>query len=233
MEPCCDLQHWEAVLEKIAEDCEKSDRDIDELLVLPVTKGFDYQLVRTAWEFGFRTFGENRVAEYLEKRQALSEHPAASANWHMVGHLQSKKVKKIIGEFDLIHSFDRHSLVDEFNRRQTANDPVQKILLQVNISGENSKYGIEPEKAPALLEAVLNSEHLWPVGLMTMAPWTDDKSVIRKTFAGCRTLRDGLAEKFDIALPELSMGMTNDYQIAIKEDATILRLGRLFFGERD
>ncbi len=224
---------WEKIIERVREVCRTAGRAPDEVKILPVTKGFGPELIRACWEFGFTVFGENRVAEYLEKKASLKDHPAAAAGWQMIGHLQSNKVRKIIGEFELIHSFDRQSLIDEFTRRLAGTEKIQKVLLQVNVSGEDSKYGATPEAAPELLEKLLGNPNLEPLGLMTMAPWTDDEEIIRQTFAGCRRLRDRLTKRFDIALPELSMGMTNDYEIAIQEGATLLRLGRLLFGERE
>lgn len=150
----------------------------------------------------------------------------------MIGHVQSNKVKYLIGEFDLVHSVDRMSLIDELEKRLSREGLKQSVLLQVNVSGEKSKHGADPEDAPRVLEMILQADSLSVDGLMTMAPHTDRESVLRETFARCRDLRDDLARRFDVQFPELSMGMTNDYPQAIREGSTMLRLGRALFGER-
>lgn len=225
-------RHWRDILEEINSICEQAGRDSEAVEVLPVTKGFDTGVIKSCWDFGFRSFGENRVQEFLGKLDRLENEPAAEASWHMIGHLQSNKVRKIIGRFDLVHSLDRDSLIEEFNKRLAREDSTQRVLLQVNVSGEESKHGASPEAAPKLLSQLLDSAHLSVEGLMTMAPWTEDTAVLSDTFSNCRQLRDELEDEFDTELPELSMGMTNDYEVAIQEGATILRLGRLLFGER-
>lgn len=224
--------HWRDQLELVNEVCEKTGRDPDEVETLPVTKGFDTGVIESCWDFGFRAFGENRVREYLNKIEELGEKPAVEAGWHMIGHLQSNKVRKVIDEFELVHSVDRESLINEFDKRLSRVESTQEVLLQVNVSGEESKHGASPEEAPELLGKMTESSQLSVEGLMTMAPWTDDTTVLTETFASCRRLRDRLENEFETQLPELSMGMTNDYEVAIKEGATILRLGRFLFGER-
>lgn len=150
----------------------------------------------------------------------------------MIGHVQSNKVRYLLGEFDLIHSVDRKSLIDELEKRLDRENQEQSVLLQVNTSGEESKHGADPEEAPRILEMILETDHLSVQGLMTMAPYTEQNRVLRETFARCRELRDQLSGRFDVSLPELSMGMTNDYRQALREGSTMLRLGRALFGER-
>ncbi len=224
--------HWKKIIQEVEDIVVEAGRIPAEIKIIPVTKGFDVDLIRRAYRFGFDVFGENRVGEYLAKKEELKPELVEEVEWHMIGHLQSNKVRKIVGEFDLIHSYDRQSLLKEFRKRLKRAGRRQRVLLQVNVSGEESKYGLSPEEAPALLEQTLKVDLLVVEGLMTMAPWTEDEAVLRKTFADCRKLRDELEQQFNIALPELSMGMTNDYKIAIEEGATMLRLGRALFGER-
>ncbi len=211
--------------------CEAAGRDPDGVEIVAVTKGFGPSVVRGALEAGLTRIGENRVSESLEKMEALKEH-GDGLEWHMVGHLQSNKVRRIVGAFDLIHSIDRTSVVEEIDKRYAREDRTQDVLMQVNVSGESSKYGVSPEDAPRLLETMLDRDTLRVRGLMTMLPLTDEKAVQRDVFARCRKLRGRLEESLDVSLPELSMGMTNDYRAAVREGATLLRLGRRLFGER-
>lgn len=204
----------------------------DDVRIVAVTKGFSEEIIRLAREAGFSVVGENRVQEALDKKERLDDSLVNDLEWHFVGHLQSNKVRKVIGEFDLIHSVDRESVIDEFDKRLSRKNLTQDILMQVNVSGEESKHGVTPEKAPDLMDVILSHDTLEPKGLMTMAPYTDDKSVVRKTFEDCRELRKRLEDQFGRKFPVLSMGMTNDYQIALEEGATLLRLGRELFGER-
>lgn len=230
--PITDSSHWDEVLEVLSEACIKANRNPSEVKVVAISKGFDLDVIKAAWDYGFRHFGENRVSEALDKKHEMRR-KSVDLNWHLVGHLQSKKARRITGEFVLIHSIDRSSIIKELVKRLRIMNEEQRILLQVNTSGEESKYGASPEQSLKLVEEILERDSLKLEGLMTMAPWTDDKKVLRETFSTCRELRDKLEAKFDIDLPELSMGMTNDYEQAVKEGATMLRLGRLLFGERE
>lgn len=198
---------------------------------MAVTKGFSVDIIREAARAGYTDVGENRVRRAVEKKNELGDE-AKSLKWHMIGHVQSNKVRYLLGEFDLIHSVDRKSLIDELEKRLARENQEQSVLLQVNTSGEESKHGADPEAAPRILEMILETDHLSAEGLMTMAPYTEQNSVLRETFGRCRELRDQLSVRFDVSLPELSMGMTNDYRQALREGSTILRLGRALFGER-
>lgn len=216
-------------IQRTAED---AGRDPESLKLIAVTKGFNRDVVELAASLGLRAIGENRVREAVEKKESLSEPAVKDLEWHMIGHVQSNKVKHLLGHFELIHSLDRESLLDELDKRLSRNGLRQSVLMQVNVSGEESKHGISPEEAPGLLERILEAEPLDCRGLMTMAPLTDERELIRRTFANCRSLRDSLEDEFEVELPELSMGMTNDYQEAIREGSTMVRIGRGLFGER-
>jgi len=219
------------VRSEVREGCREVGRDPASVRVVGVTKGFGVDTVHEALDAGLGRLGENRVGEALEKMDALGGR-VHEAEWHMIGHLQSNKVRRMGDRFDLVHSIDRHSVVEEIDKRFGRDERTQPVLMQVNVSGESSKYGVSPQEAPRLLETMLGRDTLSVRGLMTMAPRTDRASVQREVFRGCRRLRDRLASRFEVALPELSMGMTNDYPEAVREGATLLRLGRRLFGER-
>lgn len=226
------LDRWKEVKDRVRSVADDHGRDPDSLQIIAVTKGFDASLIKNVRDGSFGRVGENRVQEALDKKATLADDCVSDLEWHFVGHLQSNKVRKIIGEFDLIHSVDRTSLIDELDKRLSRNELEQDVLMQVNVSGEESKYGVGPDKAHEIAGEVLETVGLNLRGLMTIAPWTDDESVLKETFSSCRRLRNDLEDQFDTTLPELSMGMTNDYHIAIEEGATMLRLGRALFGER-
>lgn len=227
-----DSSRWSDVRDTIQTTLADQDRSHDSLEVIAVTKGFPSDVLEASFEAGFDAFGENRVTEALEKKQQLPESLVSEADWHFIGHLQSNKVRKIIGEFDLIHSVDRMSLINEFHKRLEREDLSQDVLMQVNVSGEESKYGVSSDEASDLAGEITARATLNLQGLMTIAPWTDDEAVLRETFRRCRKLRDKIERDHDVDCQELSMGMTNDYTVAIEEGATMLRLGRALFGER-
>jgi pyridoxal phosphate enzyme (YggS family) len=188
-------------------------------------------VLRWAFELGLTTFGENRVQEFLRKWEELKDLPI---EWHFIGRLQSNKVKYIIDKVKLIHSVDRTSLVDELQKRATKKGIGKvPVLLEVNVGGEETKGGVEPENTPALLEYILeNAPSLEVRGLMTIPPYRENPEEVRPYFARLRELRDNLEKAFGLKLPELSMGMSHDYEVAIEEGATIVRIGSAIFGER-
>lgn len=196
--------------------------------VVAVTKGFGLDAVRAALDAELSEIGENRVQEALEKMDGDVGRRAA---WHLVGHLQRNKAKHVAGRFALVHSVDSPALAQELDRRAAARGTVQRVLLQVNIAGEAQKSGCAPAEAPAFAKQIAALEALRLEGLMTMAPFTDDPEVQRRTFRGLRALRDALKEE-GLWLPTLSMGMSADYGIAVEEGATVIRLGTVLFGPR-
>lgn len=195
--------------------------------IVAVTKTHGPEAVRAAVAAGLADVGENRVQEAVAKMDQLAGTPVA---WHLIGSLQRNKVRQVIGRFALVHSVDRVELVEEFARRVPAGTR-QRILLEVNCSGEAQKAGTAPEDLPELLDAALQVTGLAVEGLMTMAPLTDDASVQRAAFGRLRALRDE-AEARGIRLPVLSMGMSGDFGVAVEEGATMVRLGTILFGER-
>ena len=195
--------------------------------IVAVTKTHGPEAVRAALAAGIREVGENRVQEALQKQEALLD---VSVAWHLVGTLQRNKAKHAAGRFVLIHSVDRADLAAELDRRVVPGDR-QPILVQVNCSAEPQKGGVEPASLPTLLDQLRILERIEVQGLMTMSALTDDRAEQRRAFRLLRELRD-VSERSGHRLPELSMGMSGDYPIAVEEGATMIRLGTILFGER-
>ena len=196
--------------------------------LVAVTKGFGLDAVAAARAAGLNELGENRIQEAIEKIDAPAGRGAA---WHMIGHLQRNKARQVPGRFALVHSVDSAPLAAELERRAAEQDMTVRVLLQVNVAGETQKSGCEPAEAPVLARSVAGYSHLKLEGLMTVAPFTDDGAVQRRTFRALRALRDALQEE-GLWLPALSMGMSGDFGIAVEEGATMLRLGTALFGPR-
>jgi pyridoxal phosphate enzyme (YggS family) len=195
--------------------------------VVAVTKTHGPEAVRAAVAAGLRDIGENRVQEALQKQDALLD---VSVEWHLVGTLQRNKAKYAAGRFVLIHSVDRADLAAELDRR-AAPGTRQRILVQVNCSAEPQKGGVAPASLPVLLDQLRTLERIEVQGLMTMSALTEDRAEQRRAFRLLRELRDA-SERSGHRLPELSMGMSGDYPIAVEEGATMIRLGTILFGER-
>ena len=207
----------------------KIEKNVKELLdelgskarIVAASKYADASQIKILYNSGITCMGENRVEALLEKKHQLT----FPIEWHFIGTLQTRKVKQVINEITCLHSLDRLSLAAAIEKhRQKPLD----CLVQVNVSGESTKQGIQPEELLPFLKSVEGYEKVNIIGLMTMAPHTDEAAVIRKTFAGLRVLRDQAAA-LGYPLRELSMGMSNDYQIAIEEGATMVRLGSVLF----
>jgi pyridoxal phosphate enzyme (YggS family) len=197
--------------------------------IVAVTKGFGVDAVAGALDAGLTDLGENRVQEALEK---IDTPMGRRATWHLIGHLQRNKAKLVVGRFALVHSLDSAALGEELDKRAAAHGTPQRVLLQVNVAGEAQKSGCAPAEAPAVARHVAGLPHLSLEGLMTIAPFTDDADVQRRTFRGLRELRDALQEE-GLWLPTLSMGMSADYGMAVEEGATVIRLGTVLFGPRE
>lgn len=196
--------------------------------IVAVTKTHGPDAVRAAVAAGIRAVGENRVQEAVAKMALVPELPV---EWHLIGSLQRNKVRQVIGRFALVHSLDRLELAEEFARRLPAGTR-QRVLVEVNCSGEAQKAGVVPDRLPALLDDLARFGGLAVEGLMTMAPFTADPVVQRRVFRQLRELRDQAAGRGH-RLPELSMGMSGDYPVAVEEGATMIRLGTILFGERE
>jgi pyridoxal phosphate enzyme (YggS family) len=196
--------------------------------IVAVTKGLGLDVVDAALGAGLTELGENRVQEALAK----IETPAGRrAHWHMIGHLQRNKAKLVPGNFVMVHGIDSARLADELEQRAGEKAVTLRALIQVNIAGESQKSGCDPDEAAVLARHTAAMAHLKLEGLMTMAPFTDDVAVQRRTFRGLRVLRDQLQEE-GIWLPTLSMGMSADFGTAVEEGATVIRLGTSLFGPR-
>ncbi|MCX6009145.1 MAG: YggS family pyridoxal phosphate-dependent enzyme [Chloroflexi bacterium] len=206
----------------IARACERSNRSPGEITLVAVTKVVGISAIRAAFDCGLRDFGENRVQEAEGKIGQLSD-LKPDVTWHMVGHLQSNKAKTALELFDIIHSVDSIKLAENLSRRVEKTLPV---LLQVNVSGEATKSGFAVNEVGAAVEGVRQLPNLKVMGLMTIAPLVKDIEKARPVFRKLRELRDFLG------LEHLSMGMTDDFEVAIEEGATMLRIGRAIFGER-
>ncbi|MGH7336624.1 MAG: YggS family pyridoxal phosphate-dependent enzyme [Myxococcota bacterium] len=199
--------------------------------IVAVTKGFGVDAIRAALAAGVSDIGENRVQEALRKQDELEggEGDAVAARWHLVGHLQRNKARAVAGRFELLHSLDSMELATELERRL---DAPLRVLLQVNVAREPQKHGCAPEQARQLARHVAAQHTLRLEGLMTIAPFTADVEVQRRTFRELRVLRDRLQEEEGVWLPTLSMGMSDDYATAVAEGATVIRLGTALFGPR-
>jgi PLP dependent protein len=195
--------------------------------IVAVTKTHGLEAVRAAHAAGLQDIGENRVQEALQKQEALADLPV---EWHLIGTLQRNKARHAAGRFRLIHSIDRADLAADLERRVQPGTR-QAILVQVNCSGEPQKGGVSPESLPLLLDQIRELERVEVQGLMTMSALTDDSAEQRRAFRLLRELRDA-AEAGGHRLPQLSMGMSADYPIAVEEGATMIRLGTVLFGER-
>jgi len=195
--------------------------------IVGVTKTHGPEAVRAAVAAGLGDVGENRVQEALQKQDALADLTVA---WHLIGTLQRNKARNAVGRFTLIHSIDRADLGAELDRRVGAGTR-QRVLVQVNCSAEPQKGGVSPESLPAFLDELQSFERLEVQGLMTMSALTEDQAEQRRAFRLLRELRDA-SERSGHRLPELSMGMSGDYAIAVEEGATMIRLGTVLFGER-
>lgn len=215
-----------AVEGRITLAAERAGRDPSEITLVGVSKTVGRADVDAAYAAGMRHFGENRIQDALVKFEDSPDDLVL----HLIGSLQTNKVRHAVGRFQLIHSVDRLSLVDALQARCEAASVTQPILLQVNVAREEQKHGCDPDDAAAMIEAVLARKNLELRGLMTMAPLTATPEEARPVFAELRQLRDRLKRDFPGSnLADLSMGMTNDYEVAVEEGATIVRVGRAIF----
>ena len=215
---------------KIKAACDKSSRKFEDVEIIAVTTTHGPEGVAEAWANGLRIIGENKVQEAAWKKPMCASGP----DWHLIGHLQRNKVRPALDLFSFFHSVDSIELIDRIQKIADEIGSRPSILLEVNMSGEKSKSGFRPQDVNAAVERALECSNITLEGFMTMAPFVPENKIeeTRPVFAGLRELRDKIETEFDISLPRLSMGMTNDYTIAVEEGATWLRLGTALFGER-
>ncbi len=219
----------EKVRRAILEACEKCGRSPNEVTLVAVTKTVDLERIRAAIRSGARVFGENYVQEAREKISAITE----PVEWHFIGHLQRNKAKYVVRLFDVVETVDNIKLAAELQKRAEGIKKIQPVLVQVNVSGEKSKAGISPENLPELLKFISKNTSLEFRGLMTLPPYFEDPEQARPYFRRLRELRDQMAERFpSLTFRDLSMGMSGDFEVAIEEGATIIRVGTAIFGKR-
>lgn len=219
------------VEEKINAACQRSGRSRNEVTLIAVSKTKPIPMLAEIYEEGVRDFGENKVQEILEKHDVLPN----DIKWHMIGHLQRNKVKAVIDKVSLIHSVDSFRLAEEINIQAKKKNITVSILVQVNIAGEDTKFGITKEDAIALVEQIAELDNLRIQGLMTIAPLVNDPEDNRQYFRGIRQLSVDIRNKNidNVCMDILSMGMTGDYEVAIEEGATMVRVGTGIFGARN
>lgn len=223
-------ENLNSVTESIRKAEKKSGRPAGSVKLIAVTKTYGADAINEAIDCGVTDIGENRVQEIIEKYDRIKP-----VRWHLIGHLQKNKVKYIIDKICLIHSVDSIELAREINRQAEKIGKVQDILVQVNVSGEESKFGIKPEECSALCRDISGMNNVRVKGLMTIAPFTEDESVLRNVFCGLQQLSAKISEEKNdnISMDELSMGMTHDFPLAIEAGATMVRVGTGIFGQRD
>lgn len=217
------------VRDAIAEAAVAAGRDASDITLVAVTKGHPVEAVRAAADAGLVDLGENRVSEMERK---VAEAGRDGVRWHMIGHVQRRKAPRVVEITDLLHSVDSTRLAERIDRVREEGSPPVDVLFQVNTSGEEAKYGFAAEDAFDRIMEAAELPGLVARGLMTMAPFTDDEAVLRRTFRGLRELSERLRKARPAFGPVLSMGMTNDLRVAVEEGSTLVRIGTALFGER-
>jgi pyridoxal phosphate enzyme (YggS family) len=226
------LEKIKNIYRRISSAAIRSGRNPFDVKLIAVTKTVDTGRIKEAIGLGLRVFGENRVQEAKDKISNLSQLvPDCELEWHMIGHLQKNKARAAIRLFDVIHSLDSAKLAEELNNHAKKEGKIQRVLIEVKLSGEETKYGVSKADLMDLIKVVSGMKHLKLEGLMTLPPFFDEPETARPFFRELRELRNK-AESRGYRLPELSMGMTNDFESAILEGATMVRIGTGIFGER-
>ena len=220
------------VRDRIAPAAQRSGRDASAVRLVGISKTFPVGYVRAASEAGLTDFGENRLQEALEKIDQSAD--LVDLSWHLVGHLQSNKVRRAVGRFGWIHSVDNLSLLQKLERAAVEQDAPTRVLVQVDLAGEATKHGASVDETRRILDAGTGCRAIQIRGLMVLPPWSDDPNQARPYFRRLRELRDRLGEDGVQAsmLSQLSMGMSHDFEVAIEEGATMVRVGTAIFGRR-
>lgn len=217
------------IRQQVKEVCEKIARNPEEIKIVAVAKTFNSKLILEAYQAGLLDFAENYAQEFVEKKKELKDYPI---HWHFIGHLQSNKVKYIAGQVDLIHSVDSIKIAREISNYCLKKNIIQNVLLEVNTSGETSKFGFSPDVLKNAVDEIMSLKNINIIGLMTIGKFSKDPEESRDEFKLLRELRDELNLKGYKNFKHLSMGMSNDFLVAIQEGATILRIGSAIFGSR-
>lgn len=224
-------ENLEVVEKNISEACQRANRQREDVTLIAVSKTKPMEMLEEAYACGAREFGENKAQEMKEKCDTLSK----DIKWHFIGHLQTNKVKYVVGRAFLIHSVDSLRLAEAIEAEGVKKDVVSHILIEVNVAQEESKFGLRLEETVALVEEIAKLPHIKIDGLMTIAPFVDNPEENRPVFQKLRQLSVDINEKNidNVSMNVLSMGMTNDYEVAIEEGATYVRVGTGIFGARD
>ena len=223
-------ENIENIRKNIDAACKRSGRDPKDVLLLAVSKTVDVDRIKVAVDCGLNSLGENRVQEIMEKYEPMGE----NVKWHLIGHLQTNKVKYIIDKVELIHSVESIKLAEEINKQAKKHNLVMDVLVEVNMADEESKFGVKPEETESFIRELALMDNIRVRGLMTVAPAVENEEENRKYFRQMKQLLvDINSKKIDnVNMTELSMGMTGDYEVAIEEGATIVRIGTGVFGAR-
>lgn len=224
-------ENYKQVKENIAQACRAVGRNPEEVTLIAVSKTKPVEMLQQAYDAGGRCFGENKVQEIMDKYPCLPE----DIKWHMIGHLQRNKVKYIVDKVAMIHSVDSLRLAEAIEQEAKKQNVKVPVLIEVNVAGEESKFGLKPEEVLPFLETVSNFEHLQVKGLMTIAPYVENPEENRQIFRQLKKISVDIDQKNinNINMSVLSMGMTGDYQVAVQEGATMVRVGTGIFGDRD
>ncbi len=219
------------IMRRVKTAAEKSGRSAGDVRVVAVTKTVEVERIKDVFDYGLLDMGENRVQELLEKYGRLDP----SCRWHLIGHLQTNKVKYIIDKVEMIHSVDSIELAKEIDSRAAKHGRVMDILLQVNVSGEETKFGVSPEQVYELVDIISHMKNISLRGLMTIAPFSQNAQDIRPVFKKLYDIYIDIKRKSidNVNMDYLSMGMSNDFEVAIEEGANIVRIGTGIFGKRD
>ncbi len=224
-------EQLEVVEQKIQAACRRAGRERSEVTLIAVSKTKPVDLLKEAYDAGAREFGENKVQELMDKIDVLPE----DINWHMIGHLQTNKVKYIVGRTCLIHSVDSMKLAQAIDKEAAKKNCIAKVLVEVNVAGEESKFGLKVDEVVPFIEKAALLPNIKVCGLMTIAPFVEDPEENRPVFADLQKLSVDIRKKNidNVNVSILSMGMTNDYEVAIEEGATMIRVGTGIFGARN
>lgn len=217
-----------SIFKKISYAALRVDRNPEEIRLIAVTKSQPVDKIIEAADLGLRIFGESRVQEAKEKIEKITEF---KIEWHMIGHLQTNKAKEAVRLFSLIHSVDSEKLAIALDREASKFGKIQRVLIQVKLSDEESKFGIKETEVERLIQSCIKLKNLKIEGLMTIPPYFENPEDVRFYFRKLRQIRDGLIDKYDF-IKELSMGMSHDFEVAIEEGATMVRIGSALFGQR-
>jgi pyridoxal phosphate enzyme (YggS family) len=225
------LNNLQMIEKNIQEACKRANRAREEITLIAVSKTKPVSMLKDVYELGIRDFGENKVQELSEKYTQMPQ----DMNWHLIGHLQTNKLKMVLPYVSLVQSVDSERLLNAIQAWGSANGKVISVLLEPHVAAEETKQGFDPEEVYSILQRASEYDHLRFCGIMGMATFTDDESVIRDDFAALRSIYENCRERFDSLsadFNEFSIGMSDDYPIAISLGSTMIRIGSMIFGER-